>query len=282
MSMDKSKQELWAKNMVALLKTQLVAEGICNPNVVLNTKTSKFHIIGAGEVAIADYDEDADITYVAPADTDTEFTWNVDKYFGIFVKDTDVNQTEIPWESIYADRGAYGCMKALDGSVFADYASATLKSYETGTTPWQLGTAGADVPAFFASLHQQLDAVDAPDVGRFIVLPSVGIQAIRLYNAGKNSIWGDKVLENGVVGDFMGMSVKKSNNLTTAASTIHGLCGVEKDSIAWKVQVDPNSIEMLRAQGRFGNLVRGRVRAGHKVYRAGTLIDVCLNSTLLA
>ncbi len=89
------------------------------------------------------------------------------------------------------------------------------------------------------------------------------------------------MLANGKVGSFMGMSVYKSNNLTTAASVVHGFAGVEKDGIAYKVQIDPTSIESFRAQGRFATLIRGRIRAGHKVYRAGSLVDVNLNSTVL-
>jgi hypothetical protein len=282
MGMTNAKQELWAKTMIALLKTKLVAEAICNPSVVLNAATSKFHIIGAGEVTVTNYDEDTDISYQDPSDTDTEFTFNLDKYFGVMVKDTDVNQTEISWESIYADRGAYGCVKALDASVFADHAAAGLDNYETGTTPWQLGSAGADVPALFASVGAQLDAADAPQEGRYIVLPPAGIQAIRLYGASKNSSFGDQVLMNGMVGNFMGFSVFMSNNLTTVTTTIHGLAGVARENVAWKMQIDPSSIEQIRAQGRFANLIRGRIRAGHKVYRAGTLIDVNLNTTLLA
>lgn len=282
MGMTNIKQELWASQIVALLKTKLVAEAICNPNVVPNANGDKCHIVGAAEVTVTDYDEDTDINYQDPTDTDTEFTFNVDKYFGILVKDKDRLQTTINWEPIYADRGAYGLMKALDASVFADYASAGLDSYESGSTPWQLGTAGADVPNLFAALHKQLDDADAPFEGRYIVLPSIGIQAVRLYASGKATQWGDKMLANGLVDRFQGMEVYASNNLTTASSVIHGLCGVKGDGIAWKMEIDPDSIETLRAESRFATLVRGRCLAGHKVYRSGTVIDVNLNSSLLA
>lgn len=282
MGMDYAKQELWAQNIVALLKTKLVSEAICNPNVVPSGAADKLHIVGAGEVTVTAYDEDVDITYQDPSDTDTEFTWNVDKYFGILVKDKDVKQTAINWEPLYADRGAYGLMKALDASVFADHASAGLDSYESSTTAWQLGTAGADVPALFSALHKQLDDVDAAQEGRFIVGPPSLRQAINLFCMSKNSTFGDKVLANGFLGPFCGMNVYVSNNLTTVTTTIHGLCGVERENVASKVLIDPSSIESLRAQGRFAQLIRGRMLGGHKVYRAASLIDVNLHTTLIA
>lgn len=283
MGMANIKNELWALQIIALLKTKLVGEGICNPNVVPSATGDKCHIVGAGEVTVTDYDQDEDIEYQDPSDTDTEFTFNVDKKFALIVHDKDVKQAAIPWQSLYADRGAYGLVKALDASIFADHAAAGLDSYETGTTPWQLGTAGADLPNLFAALAKQLDEADAPDAGRFVVLPSIGIQAVRLYLAGRvGSTWGDTVTANGKVGDFMGFSVHMSNNLTTVGTTIHGLAGVKGDGIAWKVMIDPNDIEALRSEGRFATLVRGRCLAGHKVYRPGIVIDVNLNTSLLA
>lgn len=282
MGMINIKPEIWAQQIIALLKTRLVAEAICNKNVVPSANGDKCHIVGAGEVAVSDYDEDVDIVYEDPVDTDAEFTYNVDKKFAMIVHDKDVKQALIPWQDLYADRGAYGLIRALDASVFADFASAGLDSYESGTTPWQLGAAGADVPSLLASLAAQLDAVDAPQDNRYVVLPPIGVQALRLYSGARATNLGDEVLTNGQIDNLLGFDVYMSNNLTTAANTIHGLAGIKEDGIAWAVQIDPNDIESLRAEGRFANLIRGRILAGHKVYRPGIVIDVNLNATLLA
>lgn len=282
MGMINIKPELWAQQIIAMMKTHLVAEAISNHLVVPSANGDKCHIVGAGEVAVSDYDEAVDIVYEDPSDTDTEFTYNVDKKFALIVHDADVKQALVPWQELYADRGAYGLLKALDASVFADFASAGLDSYETGTTPWQLGAAGADVPALLAGLAAQLDAVDAPQENRYVVLPPIGIQALRLYSGGRATNFGDRVLTNGQVDTFLGFDIYASNNLATAAGTIHGLAGIKGDGIAWAVQIDPNDIESLRAEGRFATLIRGRILAGHKIYRPGIVIDVNLNATLLA
>jgi len=282
MGMTNIKSEIWAQQIIALLATRLVAEGICNPHVVPSANGDKCHIVGAGEVTVDDYDSSEDIEYQDPDDTDTEFTYNVDKKFALMVHDKDIKQAAISWQELYASRGAYGLIKALDASVFADHASAGLDSYESSSTPWQLGAAGADVPNLFAALAKQLNDADAPQEGRYIVLPPIGIQAMQLYLTGKSTDFGNQVLLNGQIGRFMGFDVHMSNNLTTAATTIHALAGVKGDGIAWKVQIDPNDIESLRSEGRFATLIRGRVLAGHKVYRSGIVVDVNLNTTLLA
>lgn len=282
MGMVNIKSEIWAQQIVALLETRLVAEGICNKNVVPGDNGAMCHIVGAGEVTVSAYDSSVDIEYQDPSDSDTEFIYNVDEHFGLMVHDKDVKQAAISWQDLYASRGAYGLIKALDASVFADHASAGLDSYESSTTPWQLGTAGADVPNLFAAITKQLNDADAPQDGRYIVLPSIGIQAMQLYLAGKSTSFGDQMLANGQVGNFMGFAVHMSNNLTTVATTIHALAGIKGDGIAWQVQIDPNDIESLRAEGRFATLIRGRVLAGHKVYRPGIVVDVNLNTSLLA
>jgi len=90
------------------------------------------------------------------------------------------------------------------------------------------------------------------------------------------------VAKNGKIANFLGYDVYMSRNCYTANSVIHGLAGIKGDNFAYAQQIDPDSIESLRLQGRMATGVRGRVLAGVKTYRPGTLIDVNLNSTLLA
>lgn len=281
--MDAIKMEKWAPDMTKLLEGSLVGAAVGNLNVVVNGAMAKCHIVGAGDVTVFDVDDDTDIEYQDVTDTDTEFEWNLDKGFGILIKDADKAQTEIDFAPIYSARGAYGLKKALDTAFLANYASAGLDSYETGTTAWQIGAAGADVPALFASILRQLEDAEMQDGAQpYLVAPPILIQGIRLYAASKNTSWGDSVTLNGMVDKFMGVDVYRSTNLTTSGGVIHALAGVTGDNIAMKTLIAPESMEQMRAQGRWGTLVRGRCKAGTKVYRSDTLIDVNLNETLLA
>jgi len=265
-------------------KRALFAADIANRALAgaIAAKGDKLHIIGAGDVTTAAYPETADISYADPTDTDTELEINIDRYFGIKVEDKDRLQANVSWEQIYSSRGGYKLRDDIDTLLLAEYANAALDSYESSTTPWQLGVAGADVPAFFAALSKQLDDVDAPGAGRFVILPSIGIQAIRLYVAGRNTSWGDQVAQNGKVGNLLGFDIYMSRNCAVVNTTVHGLAGVKGMNIAYAQQINPGSIESLRLEGRFATGVRGRVLAGIKTYRPGTLIDVNLNTTLLA
>jgi hypothetical protein len=104
------------------------------------------------------------------------------------------------------------------------------------------------------------------------------MQAIRRYFAGRATQLGDTVLQNGFVGQVMGLDLYMSNNCTSG----HGLAGVKQDNIALAIQIKPENFENVRLEGRFADGVRGRLLAGIKTYRTATLIDVNLNTTIMA
>ncbi len=282
MAIDAQKQELWSATISELLKKSLRAAAIANTNVVNTSTGDKMHIVGMSDVAVASTPAvGSALTYAEATDSDTEFTYNVDQYFAINAPDKDIRQTTINWQQIYAQRGAYKLAEAVDAAVFSDHASWTTDSYETGTTEWTLGTAGAQVPELFASINAQMNDLNMASEGRYIVLPTNGIQAIELYLGSKGTQLGDVVSTNGYKGKLHGLNVYHSNNLTSATSVTHGLAGVAGDGIAYGQQINPSDIEMLRDKDEFSNFIRGRVLAGYKVYEGARCIDVNLADALL-
>lgn len=277
--------ELWAAEMVELLSEELVAKSIANTTIAssLTMSGDQFHIPVAAEVSTAAYSEAVTtVTYSDPTDTVSTLTIDQDQYAALKVSDEEVRQASSDWQRVYARRMANRLMDDIDANVFAEYANAGLNSFETGSTDWQLGTAGADFDDLVAALHQQLDTANAPTRGRFLVLPPNGLQAARLHVGARATAFGDEVSRNGSVGSFMGMEIYMSNNLTNETSTNHGLCGVKAESIALAIQVSPNDIEAIRLEGKFATGIRARAKWGVVSYRPGILIDVNLNETLLA
>lgn len=283
MAMSNIIPELWAKMIIAKLQKSLVAATIANRNIAgeVSARGDQLHIVAAGEVATGDYPASNNISYESVSDAVSTLTVNIDKYFAFKVEDSEKKQANVPWQQIYSERGSYNLRDDIDTLLFEEYANASLNSFETGSTDWQLGTAGADVPALMAALAKQLNDVDAPQEGRFFAMPTICLQAFQLYFASRSTNLGDTVLANGSLGRAFGFDLFVSRNVA-GTTTLHGLAGVYGHSIAYAQQVDPRSIEELRAEGRFASLVRGRVLAGIKTFRPATLIDVNLNSTLLA
>ena len=285
MSMDLFIPEIWAQKITQVLQKSLVGQAICNTEVTgeITKKGDLLHILAATAVSTDDYVAGTNITYEDATVTDTELSIDVDKVFALIVRDEDKLQAAAPWDQIFAQDGAYQLRNDLDVLILGEYANAGLDSYETGSTAWQLGATAGDVPKLLDSLNKQLNDANAPMDGRYIVAPSILTQAFQRYVMGVSTDFGSEVLQNGSMGKLGGFEIFASNNCTSGGGTTHGLCGVKGNSIALANQIAPNSIQNLGpAEGQFGDLVRGRLLAGHKTYRAATLIDINLNTTLLA
>ena len=286
MALTKVQQELWANTMVELFETMTVAGQLVNRNVIQDTRGDKWHITAASEVSIASVVDGSDISYGALTDTVTEVTPNFDKAFSLLDLDTNRAETAIDYMPTYLKRGAYKLADGLDSGILGLHASAGTDFYETGTTAWQFTKdTCADIPGFFGKLSKVCKDNDWPDAQeKYLVAPSGFKEAILTYTGGKDSALGDSILTQGRNDAFMygGFNVFISNNLTTASTVTHALCGLVGDGIALGVQIDPNSMESMRAESRFGTLYRGRMKAGYKVYRSSALIDVNLNEVVVA
>jgi len=276
--------EVWSNEMTLLLEKALVAAQIANRSVAgeVSGKGDTLHIIGQGDVSVDDYPDYGGITYDDTTDTDTELVINIDKYFGLKFEDKANIQAAFDFKDPYVTRAVYKLKDAIDTQTLAEYESAGIV-YDEGGTDWQFTKdTVAEVPAFFAGLHKEFDEANASTIGRYLIAPPTAIEAFRLYFALRGTSLGDTVLMNGFVHNVMGIDVYMSNNCTAASTTVHGLAGVKGDSIAYAQQIDPDSIENLRSEGRFADLVRGRVLAGIKTYRSATLVDVEFNATTIA
>ena len=277
--------EIWTNEMVMLKETALVGIPLCNTSFKEKSGFNKgdiLHILLQADVTEDAYPASANITYQALSDAESQLTVDIDRYFAFEVPDLSKIQSNIEFVGPAVRRGQYQMNKTYDGQVLAQYANATLDSYETGTTAWQLGTAGADTPTLFAAVANQLDGVDAPQEGRFIVGPSNFRQAINLWMGGKATDLGDVTTKNGFVGTILGFDVHISNNCSVVSTTTHGLAGVKQDNMALATQIDGVTAETLRLEGRISDGVRARLCGGVKTYRPGTLVDVNFNTTLIA
>lgn len=277
--------ELWSSTIIELLQNEMSAGSIANTTIAaeLNSKGDQFHIPLAAEVTSSAYTEaSTTITYADPTDTVSTLTIDQDQYAALKLSDEEIKQAGPNWQTAYAKRMGYALMQDIETQVYGLYSTATLDSYESGTTDWTLGASGAQFNALIASLHRQLDGASAPKKGRFVALPANAIEGYRLFVGDRATGLGDEMIRSGVVGKFMGMDIIHSENLTNETNTNHGLCGVRGESIALAVQIDPGSIESLRLEGKFGNGIRARAKWGSIVYRPSILIDVNLNEALLA
>jgi hypothetical protein len=287
--------ELVLANMVLRARKNLVAALFCNTTVgiELKEKGSKIKINTLGDVTSADTNEATPMTYgdVDSAGEDLEIT--LDKTVSVKLKDKEKQQIAASGqqlEAAVAARMVYQLNNDVDALVMGKYGDCDLNSYESGSTAWQWGTAGADVPNFFAALHKTMDDALCEKEGRFVALPNIAIQAIRIYLAGKATPFGDEVITQGLAFDraIFGFWIFQSPNCVEASSVIHGIAGNLPNigegipgGMALAIQISP-TVEKLRLEGFWADGLRSRVTAGALVFKPDRMVNVHLNATLLA
>lgn len=288
MALTAIQQELWAAQLDAFLTTNTVASQICDTNLIPMEGGDTWHIVTPSDVSTFSVADGSDITYSLPTDADTSVTKNFDKGFGLLILDTNKMQAGYPgWEQAYAQNGAYQLGADLDTAVLANHAAAGANFYLTGSTAIQFTkTTCAEVPVLFAKLRKALRDQKVDNLGMPYLVGPPGLgEAIDTYTAGRESALGDQMLLSGGqrVFTFNGFRVFISNNCNTASSVTHGICGILNYGYALGTYVTPQAIELVgRSEGRYGDLIRGRVAAGYKVYRSASVLDVNFNSVVVA
>ena len=271
--------------MIGLFETSTVAGSVVNRDVIKDTAADKWRITGISDVSVADVDDSTDLSYDDLTDVETEVTVNFDKAFTLLDYDSNKVETDISYMPKYIQRAAYKLVDALDEGIWGVYSDAGSDFYLSGSTAIQFTAATcAEIPVFFAKLAKAVKDLDWPESQpKYLAVPSGMKEAILTYTGGRESALGDSELTAGRSDAFVygGFNCFVTNNLTTASSVTHGLCGLVGDGIALGVQIDPQSIESMRAEGRFADLYRGRMRAGYKVYRSTAVVDVNFNSTVV-
>lgn len=276
--------EVWAKEMIEQLPAWTAFGDVAKiVSGEIRRKGAKLHIVGADAVSVAAYPASDNITYAAAADTDNELSVDTDYYGAVKIEDDTARQAPGDIMPVYARDIARKLAEQWEtDGLIAAYSGAGLDSYETGTTAWQLGTAGADVPSFLTSVNKQLDDAGAPRQGRYMVLPTIGVQALTLYAASRATNFGDTSATNGYVGRMFGFDIFTSSKCYSSGGVVHGVASIKQDGIAGAIAIPPDEIEEVRLEGRFASGIRARALYGWKVYRSGIVVDLNLNTTLLA
>jgi len=286
MSFENFKSTLMLARMLLLARKDLVGSEFCDLGigVGLAEKGKQVTINTEGDVTVVDTSETVPMTFGDVDTTPKSLVIEIDKTVAIKLHDRDMHEVEAGRQSIesaFASRMVYSLSDEVDKLIFGKYVDAGADSFETGSTPWQWGADAADWPKFCAAIHKQLDDAKAPGAGRYLGLPNVAIQAIRMYYGSRATNIGDQMHQNGLVAkNLFGFDVYQSMNVQ-GTTTLHGLAGVKKDGLALAVQISPK-IEKLRLEGFWADGFRARVTAGALAFKPDNLIDINLNANLLA
>jgi len=299
MALASFKPELFLAQLVLAGRKALVALQFCNLEMAvgLKSKGTKLVINTMGDVTVTDTNEAVAMTYVEPDTSSADLEITIDKTVAVKLNDNDLVQIEANGgsvEKIVANRMIYKLNDELDQLVFDAHAQSTTNNYETGTTPWQFSNppTAADLSAFGAAIHKDMDDNFVPRPARFLTMPNIGIQALTAGFGRIETQMGDEIRRAGLVTQkLLGFDyLFQSPNVALADSVYHALAGPmpgsDKDAgpggaIALAIQISPTA-ESMRLEGFWSTGFRARLTAGVRFFKPAKVIDVNLNSTLMS
>jgi len=255
-------------------------------------------------ISVTDYDVGEALSYEVPGETVVDLSIDKAKAWAFTIDDIDAHQSDLNLMSIFADAASEQLKVVVDADVLlqmSDTAAATNKGatagaisggIDLGVTTFPAGTATSnEIVSLILGMGQALDEQNAPETGRWVVLPAWAIQQLKTPEAGVSlassalvgaNTMGDgvSILRNGKVGTIDRFTIYSSNqlpkfgdtglNTTLAAGESLIYAGVPS-SCAFASQIVKN--ETLPNPDSFGELMRGLQVFGYKTVKPEGLVE---------
>lgn len=172
------------------------------------------------DIVVENYTKGTALTAQDLTASSDQLTVDVIKALLLYVDNVDKIQNKYSAANLWADEAAIRLSNGIDGRFLyeAFNANDTVDDGDIG------GTAGngitvtiSNIVDVFAAVNLKLDANNVPEGDRFFVISPQFYSVLWKYIAGKQSMLGDKTGENGNIGEYAGLKLYKSNNVTGSA-----------------------------------------------------------------
>ena len=253
-------------------------------------------------ISVTDYDVGEALSYEVPGEAVVDLTIDNAKAWAFTIDDVDAHQSDLNLMSIFADAASEQLKVVVDADVLGemqDTASVDNKGATAGviSNNINLGTnviatgvvldTSNEVVNLILNMGQALDEQNAPETGRWVVLPAWAIQKLKKPETGSSASSalvgantmgdGTSILRNGKVGTIDRFTIYSSNQLpqetvagTTAEEQTTIYAGVPS-SCAFASQIVKN--ETLPNPDSFGELMRGLQLYGYKTVKPEGLVE---------
>lgn len=212
-------KEIWSAEIQEELEKSLVALEICKLHPELKN-TDTFNKPYINKFRAKTYTPGSDFTALDVTATNDYLTIGTYKVIPIYVDKVEEVQSSYPLRSIYSERIVQDLRRGIDATILSDYDQATsyVDDADLGGTAGNSASVNpSNVHRLFTAAAKKLDNQLVGQVNRFAVVSPTIIELIRLYTGGKDSNFGDEVMQNGYVGSRFGFKIYQSANLTYVA-----------------------------------------------------------------
>lgn len=148
-------------------------------------------------------------------------TVNTAKVAPMYVDALDKKQGKWDEASKFAKRAGRTLSNDIEQAILNEYSNAGSYISDqdvggSGTDSFKASV--ANINNIFTVAGRKLDGYDVPEVNRFAVIGGRLKETLRLYTAGRETSFGDKVGANGFIGNRFGFDIYYSNNLPFGAT----------------------------------------------------------------
>ena len=175
------------------------------------------------DIVIENYTKGTALTAQDLTATSDVLTVNVVKAALLYVDDVDAIQNKYSAVNLWADEAGRRLSIATDSLFLYEAFSAndTVDDGDIGGTAGNgITTSTSNIADIFGAINMKLDANDIPDEDRFFAISPQFNRTLWIFIQGKQSMLGDKTGENGNIGQYAGLQLFKTNNLTGSAQWV--------------------------------------------------------------
>jgi hypothetical protein len=273
-------QTVWSANIMENLKKAHVFAGVANTDYQgqLKNLNDKVKVMQVSDVTITAFVRNTDLTVQDMDDAAEELSVDQPYYFNFKVEDVEAVQVKPQLLQKTTANAAYGFRDTVDQYFAGLYGSASLTSYATGTTNWDVTS--LNVEDVLLSAGETMSDNKVPLEGRFLVVPPwfhTKLVLAGLVTKEQN----DLLFANGQLQRVLGFDILLSNNVSASSTTTWAstriIGGIRGQSLSFAEAI--LKIEAYRAEKRFTDGVKGLYVFGGKVMRPDMTICIYADKT---
>tara|TARA_R110000803_G_scaffold48216_1_gene100146 strand:+ start:5996 stop:6907 length:912 start_codon:yes stop_codon:yes gene_type:complete len=281
--------EIWSAKLIENFYDSTVLAAIANTDYEGEIKSmgDTVNIRTTPDLTIRSYEKGMTLTVERPDKPKVQLVIDQGEYFAAIEDDVDKVQADIVLMDTWSRDASEKMKIKIDQNVLAGMLTgiaATNKgatagrisaNFDLGTTAAPLAITKTNVLDLIVDMGTVLDEANAPEAGRFIVIPAKMAGLVKKSDLKDASITGDNasILRNGRLGMIDRFTVYVSHNLNVSSGKFDIVAG-HKMGLTFASQM--TEMESLRAETTFGNIIRGLQVYGYKVTKGEALVQAVI------
>ena len=278
--------EIWSGKVIENFYDATVLAAISNTDYEGEIKRygDTVNIRTSPEVTIRSYVKGQTLQVEHPDKPKIQLLIDKGEYFSVVEDDIDRIQSDIKMMDLWSKDASEKMKIQIDQRVLTDMLpdiAATNKGAAAGakTASFNLGTVASPVAFtkdgntsttpvtdFIVDMGTVLDEANAPESGRYLVIPAKMAGLIKKSELKDASLSGDgsSIMRNGRLGMIDRFTIYMSHNLYAPDNKFHVIAG-HKMGFTFATQM--TEMETIRSEQTFGNIIRGLQVYGYKVVK---------------